>query len=321
MRGAWLAAFVLACGGRPAAAQPPPVIGLPVEPPAAAIPLPTEVPPAARPDEPARPRRDDFGVGGFGGFGAGGGTGGPGYNAAYYPTRPVAGQSADLGLVRQNLSLGLPVWRDGGDAVFLTGGVRNTLFFTDAVMPVSRRPFPNTLWNVTAGLAYTHKFDNGWTAGGTVSVGSASDRPFNSLAEVTANVAAFVRIPARNDRDAWLLGVFYSPVGNLNFPVPVVAYVWTPSDRLRVNVGLPFAVNWRPTDDLTLTLSYVPVANVNARLTYRIVEKVAVFGGFEWLNEAYLLADREDDRDRFLVLEKRLLGGVRWDVFRYGGWS
>ncbi|MDY3561514.1 DUF6268 family outer membrane beta-barrel protein [Gemmata sp. JC673] len=324
MRGAWLLVGVVACGGLRASAQPPPVIGLPVEPAAPSGP-PVEVPsvlpaeqPAPRPEEPPRPRRDDFGIGGFGGFGAGGATGAPGYNAAYYPTRPTGGGGTDLGLVRQNLSFGAPVWRDGGDALILTGAVRNTVFFTDAVLPASRRPFPDTLWNVNLGLAYTHKFENGWTAGGTVGVGSASDKPFNSINEMTANVSAFLRVPARNDRDSWMFGVFYSPVGNLNFPVPIVAYLWNPSDRLRVNIGLPFSVTWRPTDDLTLSFSYVPVVNVNARVTYRVAERVSVFGGFEWLNEAYLLANRADDRDRFLVLEKRLLGGVRWDVWERG---
>lgn len=317
----WVAVVVLACAAPWAHAQPlPPVVGQPVEPAVPSV-QPVEVPaepPAARAEEPPRPRRDDFGFGGFGGFGAGGGTGGPGYNATYYPARPVAGTGTDFGLVRQNLSLGVPLWREGGDALILTGGVRNTAFFTDAVLPDSRRPFPDSLWNLTLGLAYSHKFENGWTAGASFSFGSASDRPFNSIHELTANVAAFLRIPAFNDRDSWLLGLFYSPVGNLNFPVPGVAYQWNPSERFRMSIGLPFSINWRPTDDLTLTFSYVPVVNVNARATYRVAERVSVFGGFEWLNEAYFLADRADNDERFLVFEKRLLGGVRWDVCRYG---
>jgi hypothetical protein len=91
----------------------------------------------------------------------------------------------------------------------------------------------------------------------------------------------------------------YSPVGNLNFPIPGVAYVWNPSDALHVSVGLPLSVVWRPVDDLTINLSYMPLTTVNARATYGLVDKVFVFGGFEWLQEAYLLADRENTQDRF----------------------
>ena len=103
----------------------------------------------------------------------------------------------------------------------------------------------------------------------------------------------------------------YAPAGNLNFPIPGVAYLWNPSDSLRVSLGLPFSVMWRPIDDLTINLMYVPLTNVNARATYRMLPAVQVFGGFEWLQEAYFLADRTDRTDRFLGYEKRLLGGVR----------
>jgi hypothetical protein len=316
MRRCWAAVVVLACAAPGATGQPSPVIGQPVEVPAA-VEGPISEPVRPR-DEPPKPKREDFGIGGFGGFGAGGGTGAPGYNAAYYPTRPVSGQNTDLSLFRQNLSLGVPVWRDGTDTLLLTGGVRNTIFSTDARLPDSGRPFPDALWNVTAGLQYLHKFENGWTAGGGFSVGSASDKPFNSLREMIANVNAFVRIPTFNERDAVLLGVFYSPAGNLNFPVPALAYIWNPTERFRMSIGLPFSITWRPTDDLTFAMSYVPVVNLNARVTYRVVEDVFVYGAFEWLNEAYFLAGRADRQDRFLVFEKRLVGGVRWDFWKHG---
>ena len=88
----------------------------------------------------------------------------------------------------------------------------------------------------------------------------------------------------------------YSPVGNLNFPIPGVAYLWNPSDAFHASIGLPFSVMWRPVDDLTFNFSYMPLVTVNARATYRLVGKVFVYGGFESLQEAYLLADREDDK-------------------------
>jgi Domain of unknown function (DUF6268) len=266
-------------------------------------------------------RAEEFGMGGRGmGAGMGGpGTGGPGYGATWYPSRPVSGSApeTELGLVRQNLSGAVPLWRDGGDVLMLMAGVRNSTFFTDAILPDSHRPFPSDLWNVHLGTNYMHKFDNGWSGGLGINFGSASDKPFHSINEMNVGFNSFLQIPVREERDMWRFSLMYSPVGNLNFPIPGIAYIWNPSDTLRVSIGLPPAVMWRPVEDLTISLFYMPLTTVNARATYRVVGKVFIFGGFESLQEAYLLADRENTADRFMGYEKRLIGGVRWDVWQH----
>ena len=247
------------------------------------------------------------------------GMGGPGYGVTWYPSRPVSGSgpAGDFGLVRQDFSAGVPVWRDGGDLVMLSAGVRNSQFFTDATLPESHRPFPDELWNVRLGTNYLHKSDNGWSYGGGIFLGSASDKPFHSINEMNLGFLSFVQIPAKHEGDSWRFLLMYSPVGNLNFPIPGVTYLWNPSDTLHVSIGLPPAVLWRPTEDLTITVFYLPLATVNARATYRLVSKVYVYAGFESLQEAYFLAGREDRDDRFLGYEKRLVGGVRWDVWQH----
>jgi hypothetical protein len=260
--------------------------------------------------------------GAFGGPGMGGGMGGPGmgapgYKATWYPSRPVSNSVADLGLVRQSLAGAVPICRQGGDTVLLTAGVRNTLFFTDAILPDTQRPFPDELWNINVGLMYIHKFENGWSSGISATFGSASDRPFHSIHEMNVGFFGFLQVPARNERDSWMFSLMYSPVGNLTFPIPGIAYSWKPSDDLHVNIGIPFSVMWKPVEDLTLTFSYIPITNVNARATYRVMNAVNVYGGFEWLNEAYFLADRAEQRDRFLAFEKRLISGVRWDIWTH----
>jgi hypothetical protein len=298
--------------GGPPVFTPP--TSTPFEPPAAEI----------RPEGPPKDDRragglDDFGMGGRGMGGMGMGAGGPGYGATWYPTRPVSGSGPgeELGLVRENLSGAFPVWRNGGDVLMLSAGVRNDLFSTDVILPDSHRPFPNELWNVNFGTTFLHKFDNGWSGGAGIMFGSASDKPFYSISEMTLGFISFLQVPVCNDRDSWRFALMYSPVGNLNFPIPGVAYVWNPSDALRVSVGLPLSVTWRPIADLTVNMSYMPLTTVNARATYRVYGKVFVFGGFEWCQEAYLLADRENLSDRFLGYEKRLIGGVRCDVWQH----
>jgi hypothetical protein len=80
-----------------------------------------------------------------------------------------------------------------------------------------------------------------------------------------------------------------------------------------MNIGLPFSVRWRPIEDLLFDLSYTPVRSVHARVSYRIMDGLGVYGGFDWNNEAYLLADRPDNRERFFYYEKTLSTGVRYD--------
>jgi hypothetical protein len=285
------------------------------DPPTAGEPPPVEARPIGRPDP-----------GGMGGMGMGGA---PGYAATWYPAVSVSGQPTDLGLVRQRLSAGLPLWRsdDGVDMVLGTLRVGHTLIDTDAVLPDSRRPVPPDLWDLSLGGVYAHRFANGWQGGAMLSVGSASDRPFNGLREVAVSGGGFLRVPAHRDGDFWNFALLYSPTGQLPFPVPGVSYQWRASDTLRVNLGVPFALTWAPTDALTVGLSYLPLTLVNARATWRPTDRVSLFAGFESAADGSFLTGRAVRTDRFQVLEKRLLAGasvrlveqVTLDVS--GGWA
>ncbi len=269
------------------------------------------------------PIKAERAVGGtMGGSGMGGGIGGPGmgvpgYRATWYPAGSVSNSMADIGFVRQNFSGAFPVYKKDGDTVLMTAAVRNTLFFTDAILPDSHRPFPNELWNINLGMMYLHKFANGWTGGLSTTFGSASDKPFHSINEMNVGFFGFLQVPAKNDRDSWMFSLMYSPIGNLTFPVPGIAYSWKPSNDLYLNIGIPFSIMWRPFEDLTLNFSYIPITNINARASYRLTDGLNLYGGFEWLNEAYFLADRMEQRERFLAFEKRLVSGIRWDIWRY----
>jgi hypothetical protein len=250
--------------------------------------------------------------GGMGGPGMGGGP--PGYELFWYPRQDVKSQRADLGFVRQGISIGAPVWRNETDSLMASLGVRNTLFDTEAILPDTRRGFPDQLWNLNFGLTYMRRFENGWSGGFITGFGSASDKPFRSIDEITANLGGFLRIPAKNGRDAWQFSLFYMYGGALNFPIPGIAYTWNPSEQLRVNLGIPFSVFWQPSEEWTLNLSYMPLLNINARVTYRFAPDWQLFTGYEFVNESYFLTGRTDQQDRFFVLEQRIITGIRWDV-------
>jgi hypothetical protein len=252
-------------------------------------------------------------MGGAGMMGGGGSA--PGYDVTWFPSQNVSDQNARFQAVRQGLNVGLPIWRnDRGDMLMTRLSVRHTHFDTDAILPDTRRAFPDALWNLNLGLNYMHRFDNGWMGMVMAGVGSASDRPFASINEVTATLGVILRVPAANERDSWQFGAMYMAGGPVNFPLPIIAYHWNPQENLRVNIGLPLSVDWQPDPDWALHLSYTPLLNINARVTHHFTKQWHWYAGYEFGNESYFLADRANTQERFFALEQRVITGVRWDV-------
>jgi hypothetical protein len=244
----------------------------------------------------------------------------------WVPDQRVAGQPSDLGLMRLAVSTSVPLYQDDCQTLAVATAFRSEWMHTGAILPDSHMPFPEELYNVHLGLNYRYQFDNGWMAGGGVSVGSASDRLFHSIDEMTLGLNTFLRIP-QGEHNAWLFTLSYSANSQLPIPIPGVAYVWQPDDSFRVNIGLPFQLFWAPVEGLTLDCSYMLLTTVHARLTYHPWAGWQVYTAFDWTNEGYFLADRPDTNDRFYYYEKRVTVGVRyapWERVRleaFGGYA
>lgn len=233
------------------------------------------------------------------------------YKASLYPDEEVRGQNTNLGYHQHDFSLVVPVYQDPCNEWSVNTHVRGEFFHTGAVLPQSGIPFPDELWNIRFGTTYRHLFENGWVTGVGASLGSASDQPFSTINELFLGVNAFVRIPSF-ERDAWLLSINYAPTSELRFPVPGVAYVWQPADNFVAHVGLPFMVFYRPLDDLTLDFSYMLIRTVHARATYRLAPPLRAHVAFDWANESYYLAERQNLNDRLFYYDKRATAGVQY---------
>jgi uncharacterized protein DUF6268 len=231
------------------------------------------------------------------------------YRVIWWPEEPVAGQPTRLGYEQQDFSVSFPLWQNATDEWSASAHVRSEIFQTQAILPDTRQPFPDDLWNIRFGTTYRHLFDNGWTGGATVSVGSASDRPFAGIDEMTAGVNAFLRVP-QGEHNAWLFSLSYSSNSQLPIPIPGVAYVWQPSDCFRANIGLPLLIMYRPWDDLTLDFSYMLLTTVHARATYRLCAPLRVYAAYDWENESYLPVDRPNQDDRLFYYDQRLTAGL-----------
>lgn len=295
----------------------PPMTAEPIPSPLIA-PLPTNGPPEiiAPPPEiiPSAPASDFGGRGDM--FGA---MWGPpvfrfGYKAAWFPDELVTEQATHFGYVDQSLSLNAPLWHDDVNVWSANIGVRSEIFSTAAILPDTHQPFPEDLWNIHFGTSFRHQFDSGWSEISSISLGSASDKPFAPTDRVTIGFNEMVRVP-QGEHNAWLFSLSYSNNSQFAFPIPGVAYLYQPSDTFRATLGVPFSLMWRPREDVIVDASYSILRRVHARVTH-LATPLRIFTGFDWGDETYFLSDRPTNDDRFYYYDKRLTAGVQWPLAR-----
>jgi hypothetical protein len=60
-------------------------------------------------------------------------------------------------------------------------------------------------------------------------------------------------------------------------PATGVDYMYSPSGQLALVVGFPFtSLEWRPFEQLTVQVNYVPVRTVKAKVTYEVFRPLHV---------------------------------------------
>ena len=252
------------------------------------------------------------------------------YRFTYYPDRKVDNQDAHLGLSEHRVSLFVPLFQDTANEWGLSAKTRFQDIDTRARFPEVGGRFPSELWDVGGTLSFRHKFDGGWIGGLALTAGSESDEPFHSIDEVYYRGLAMLRVP-QGERNAWIFTLTYAsdePIfGQHPLPMPGIAYVWVPSDRFSVVIGVPFSsIEFKPFDTLTLEAQYFPIRTVRARATWQIFQPLRAYAGFDWDHDKYYRADRDDKDDKIFYYEKRLTAGVRFDLRHvgfevYGGWA
>lgn len=192
--------------------------------------------------------------------------------------------------------------------------------FVEKDLRATRRDFPQPLWNVSGGPAFRRKLSGDRMYGANLSVGSASDKPFNSLSEMAYSTNLFYRMPLESEsKSAFVFILNYS--NNRSFlsgwPLPGAAYWWEPNERFRAVVGVPFlSVNSKLTDQMSLSAAYFAPWVVNSQLNYKIFGPFQTYTGFSWNNQRYLLSGRTNDDERLFYEEKRVPFGVRGPISR-----
>lgn len=258
-------------------------------------------PAASRPDN--RSRKSGGPFGGSAPFSMGG---------FWAPPATVAGQPADISLNAEFARVAAPLAapQEGQPLWIGIAKFGRLEIASDAVLPDSGQPVPDQLWLVETGVMHSRPLEAGGSIGGTFLFGSASDRPYAAGRDLTLMAVGFHTRPARNDRDEWNFSLFYSPTSQLPYPLPGIAYVWRPDERFEAKIGLPPAIEWRPTDDWTFSLNYFPLVNVNAVARRRLADGLSLLAFYRTDTEIYFLADRLQDDERFYVFDQRAAVGL-----------
>jgi len=236
----------------------------------------------------------------------------------WIPQQDLRNQPGDLAMNGEDVEVAFPIWIDSHGIWLALGGVQRLEISTSAVLPNSGLPVPNQLWDIEVGTMHIRELANGWRAGGMLRVGAPSDQPFAALRDMTVTLLGFLTVPS-GQRDAWNFSLFYSPTAQIVWPIPGVAYVWRPNDQFQANLGIPFSLDFRPTETLTVTAGYRPLNHFHVLIRQTLGESWSIYGGYRTVTETFLLADREDDRERTYLFDQRLTLGMQRELGR--GWS
>lgn len=242
-------------------------------------------------------------------------------NGMWAPAESLRAQDGTLSMNSERLGIGVPLAIHDDGIWLALGSVQQTGFQTAAILPDSGMDFPDELWNVSLGSMRIKTLANGTQIGGMLQGGSASDQPFANLRDLTFTTLVFATVPY-GPRDAWNFSLFYSPTSQTRFPLPGLAYVWRPHDRLQADIGIPASLDYRPTDSFQLMARYTPLTNLQVEARQQVVGPWSLFGRYDIVNETYWLDERLNRRDRFFVFDQRVSAGVSRQLargFRFEG--
>lgn len=176
---------------------------------------------------------------------------------------------------------------------------------------------PQSLWDIETGGAFQHHIGDRRDWGISTSIGSASNKPYDSIHEDIFRATGTYHIPSGAE-NSWLFFLAYSNNRHFanNVPLPGFAYlIHSPEYGLDAALGLPFlAVNYKPTERLSGRFSVFGPDNMAAEWAYLFWKPVQAYAGWSWGQEEWLPADRADNSDRLFYDQKKWSLGLRFPV-------
>jgi hypothetical protein len=226
----------------------------------------------------------------------------------------VAGQAEGMGFTQYDFSLKYSEepWNHGIGGAALR--YRTLSFHPRPRLPDTGHRFPRQLTSVQLGAQFISFLPvPGFY---DVTIGSASDRPFASGDETTADITWSIG-GAIDEKHMFAFFVNYQ--NNRDYLnrciLPGFGYRRRWEDRATLLLGFPFnAFSWRPTPTTYLAATYKFPRTVHAKASWAVWDHVELFAAFDWTSQRYFRHDRRGLENRLWYLEKTVSMGLRWRI-------
>ncbi|MBN1765031.1 MAG: hypothetical protein JW860_07220 [Sedimentisphaerales bacterium] len=237
------------------------------------------------------------------------------YEVSYSPGESVHGQDADLAQTDYAVNILIPVEQTELSDWHVWLGFRDTWYDTSARFPDQDIELPDHFYQPEIGGAWRRQLNNGWMSGILFSLGSPSDKPFDSFEEYSIGVTGLLKTPI-DDQNAWLFFLNYA--SNREFlrhvPIPGVARLWQPRNELRALVGIPFAqIEWQPRDNWSLDFSYFVPRTIHAAISYHFLPEARFYTRFDWDNTRFFRSRRDNHDHRLFHYQKQVSAGLKYE--------
>lgn len=221
--------------------------------------------------------------------------------------------SHSTSFTENKFNISSPIYKSDADTVSLAlaGGI---LHLGDSLVLSSGKMVPTDLYRIETGAQYFSQLPErkNWSVKG--SVGYAGDKPFVSSNDLTYSLNANYGFPG-SGKGFWIVSVFFSnngPLGNY-VPIPGVSYLYK-SDTFTGMFGFPItSMQWTPVFPWSFSLSvFGPL--VRAEVGYGSIDRIQYFTGFYWTRQSYIPSERDKDKDRLTIEEKKAAIGFRTPI-------
>lgn len=192
-------------------------------------------------------------------------------------------------------------------------GYQHTYFHINSTEP----RLPGQLFDQSVAIGATVYRTETFALLASVGIGYAGTTPYADSDAIYGKADVVARFTLDSQS---MLDLALSYAGNRSIwpdiPLPGIAYVRTSADRsLRYSLGIPYSyVMWKPTQTLTLNMSWLPMYNFSASATQELYENLAIYADFSSRTDAFQYTDTRGDR--LLFEQRRLEGGV---IFKPSG--
>lgn len=186
----------------------------------------------------------------------------------------------------------------------------------------SDHPFLRDYYDQEGSLVYKEQLPDQRFWMGSLSYGSASDKPFKNSRDNTLSANLVYKYNQR-----WFIVGNYSNNRSFlnNIPIPGVFYIKEMEKGKVLIIGIPLII-WVRTLNENWSVRYIGLLpwSHKFKLFYENIKGIRPFLGYEQQPHTFFRSDRDDRYDRFFWFERRFFGGVEGDFsknLKYEFWS